>query len=41
LKYFFLISVLLGIGINDFAIKVFKSWRPEEEEPFFVFFIFL
>lgn len=40
LKYFFLIAVFIGIGINDFAIKVFKSWRPEQEEPFFLFFIF-
>jgi drug/metabolite transporter (DMT)-like permease len=40
LKYFFLIAVFLGIGINDFAIKVYKSWRREQEEPFFVFFIF-
>jgi drug/metabolite transporter (DMT)-like permease len=40
LKYIFLIAVFLGIGINDFAIKVFKSWRPEQEETFFVFFIF-
>ena len=40
LKYLFLIAVFIGIGINDFAIKVYKSWRPEQEEPFFVFFIF-
>jgi len=40
LKYLFLIAVLVGIGINDFSMKVFKSWRPEQEEPFFVFFIF-
>jgi len=40
LKYLFLIAVFIGIGINDFAIKVFKNWRPEQEEPFFVFFIF-
>ncbi|HEY6437174.1 MAG TPA: EamA family transporter [Ignavibacteriaceae bacterium] len=40
LKYLFLIAVFVGIGINDFAIKVFKSWRLEQEEPFFVFFIF-
>lgn len=40
LKYLFLIAVLVGIGINDFSMKVFKSWRPEGEEPFFVFFIF-
>jgi len=40
LKYLFLIAVLVGIGINDFSMKVFKSWKPEQEEPFFVFFIF-
>ncbi|HSW56067.1 MAG TPA: EamA family transporter [Ignavibacteriaceae bacterium] len=40
LKYFFLIAVFIGIGINDFAIKVFKSWRSEQEEPYFVFIIF-
>ena len=40
LKYLFLIAVFIGIGINDFAMKVFQSWRPVEEEPFFVLFIF-
>ncbi len=40
LKYLFLIAVFIGIGINDFAIKVYKCWRPEQEEPFFIFFIF-
>jgi len=40
LKYLFLLAVFIGIGINDFAMKVFKSWRPAQEEPFFVFFIF-
>jgi drug/metabolite transporter (DMT)-like permease len=39
-KYLFLIAIFIGIGINDFAIKVYQSWRPEQEEPFFVFFIF-
>jgi drug/metabolite transporter (DMT)-like permease len=40
LKYFILLAVLIGIGINDFSMKVFKNWRPEQEEPFFVFFVF-
>ena len=40
LKYILLLAVLVGIGINDFSMKVFKSWKPEQEEPFFVFFIF-
>jgi drug/metabolite transporter (DMT)-like permease len=39
-KYLFLIAVFVGIGINDFAVKIFKSWKPEQEEPFFVLFIF-
>jgi len=40
LKYFFLIAVFIGIGINDFALKFYKVWRSELEEPFFMFFIF-
>ena len=39
-KYLFLLAVFVGIGINDFAMKVFKSWRPSREEPYFVLFIF-
>lgn len=40
LKYFFLLAVFAAIGLNDFAIKVFKNWKPEQEEPYFIFFIF-
>lgn len=40
-KYLLLLFVLIGIGINDFSMKVFKNIRPETEEPFFVFTIFL
>jgi len=40
MKYLVLLAVFVGIGINDFAMKVFKSWRPQEEEPYFVLFIF-
>ena len=40
IKYLVLLGVFIGIGINDFAMKVFKSWRSPEEEPFFVLFIF-
>jgi drug/metabolite transporter (DMT)-like permease len=40
LKYLFLVAVFVGIGINDFALKLFKVIRIEQEEPFFVFFIF-
>jgi drug/metabolite transporter (DMT)-like permease len=39
-KYLGLFGVFIGIGINDFAMKVFKSWRPAEEEPYFILFIF-
>ncbi len=40
LKYLFLLAVFVGIGINDFAMKLFKGWRTESEEPYFVLFIF-
>lgn len=40
MKYLVLVGVFIGIGINDFAMKVFKSWRPLEEESYFVLFIF-
>ncbi|MGB5896465.1 MAG: hypothetical protein WBG58_19995, partial [Ignavibacteriaceae bacterium] len=40
-KYFLLLFVLISIGINDFSMKVFKSTRPETDEPFFVFIILL
>ncbi len=33
LKYLFLVLLF-------FAIKVFKGWRPEQEESYFIFFIF-
>ena len=39
-KYVLLLLVLIGIGINDFSMKIFKSWRPESEEPFFILFVF-
>jgi drug/metabolite transporter (DMT)-like permease len=41
LKYFYLIAVFIGIGINDFALKLFKMLRTEPEESFFILFIFL
>lgn len=40
LKYLFLLAVFVGIGINDFALKLFKVIRIEQEEPFFILFIF-
>ena len=39
-KYLFLLAVFVGIGINDFAMKLFKGWKTESEEPYFVLFIF-
>jgi len=40
-KYLLLLFVLIAIGINDFSMKVFKNAKPESEETFFVFIIFL
>ena len=37
LDYFYLLTVLLGIGINDFCMKVFQQWRPGEEKTYFIF----
>lgn len=39
-KYLFLIAVLVFIGINDFAIKLFQLTRSSAEESFFVYMIF-
>lgn len=39
-KYLFLIAVLVFIGINDFAIKLFQISRPSAEENLFVYMIF-
>ena len=39
-KYFFLIGVLLFIGINDFAMKYFQMLRTSNEESLFVYMIF-
>ncbi len=39
-KYLLLLFVLIGIGINDFSMKVFKSTMPAADEPFFIFTIF-
>ncbi len=38
--YFYLFMVLMGIGINDFCMKVFSNWRPANEEPLFLLSIF-
>ncbi len=38
--YFYLFALLVGIGINDFCMKIFQQWRPENEKPIFLFSIF-
>ena len=38
--YFYLLAVLVGIGLNDFCMKVFQQWRPEVEKSYFIFIIF-
>jgi len=38
--YFYLLAVLMGIGLNDFCMKVFQQWRPEIEKSYFIFIIF-
>jgi len=40
LDYFYLFAVLLGIGINDFSMKIFQQTRPLNEKPFFLMTIF-
>jgi len=40
MDYFYLLAVLIGIGLNDFAMKVFQQWRPLGEKPYFIFIIF-
>ncbi|MFP4544021.1 MAG: hypothetical protein ACLFQU_07280 [Candidatus Kapaibacterium sp.] len=37
----YLLILLAGIGLNDFAMKVFSHWRPAAEKPLFVFMIFI
>jgi len=39
-KYLYLIAVLLGIGINDFSMKIFQQTYSEIEKPYFLFSIF-
>ncbi len=39
-NYIYLLLLLIGIGINDFGIKVFQQWRPMAEKPFFLLCIF-
>jgi len=40
-KYLLLLFVLISIGLNDFSMKIYKNVKPETEEAFFVFTIFL
>jgi drug/metabolite transporter (DMT)-like permease len=40
IDYFYLLAVLLGIGLNDFAMKIFQQWRPMTEKPYFMMIIF-
>jgi len=39
-EYMVLILLLVGIGVNDFCMKLFQSWRPANEKPFFLLCIF-
>jgi drug/metabolite transporter (DMT)-like permease len=39
-KYFYLFVTLVGIGISDFCLKIFNSWRPQSDEALFVLTIF-
>ena len=38
--YLFILAVLVGIGINDFSMKIFNEWRPESELGLFLLSIF-
>lgn len=40
LKYLYLIGVLVGIGINDFCMKVFREIYTEVDKPLFLLSIF-
>ena len=40
MDYSYLILLLIGIGLNDFCMKIFQHWRPETEQPLFLFSIF-
>jgi drug/metabolite transporter (DMT)-like permease len=39
-EYLYLLGLLLGIGINDFCLKLFQQWRPPTEQPLFLLAIF-
>ncbi len=40
IDYLYLLAVLIGIGLNDFAMKIFQQWRPAAEKSYFMMIIF-
>ncbi len=40
IKYLYLIGVLIGIGINDFCMKIFEQYFEPSGKPIFLFSIF-
>lgn len=38
--YLYLVVLFLGIGVNDFALKLFQETRPASDKPFFLVSIF-
>jgi len=38
--FIYLMAVFLAMGFNDFAMKVFREFRPQAERPFFLSVIF-
>ena len=38
--YLILLMLFIGIGFNDFCMKLFQAWRPAAEKPFFLLCIF-
>ena len=40
IKYYYLITVLIGIGINDFSMKIFQQGYLEQDKPYFLYTIF-
>jgi drug/metabolite transporter (DMT)-like permease len=40
IDYFYLLAVMIGIGLNDFCMKVFQQWRPGSEKSYFILIIF-
>ena len=41
LDLFYLFALWLGIGLNDFSLKIFQAWRGTGEKSFFLLVIFL